>query len=97
LLAEEARLVTDGGGKVPATLNVIDGSDRVARFIIGVSTKGLAEVTTLRFGPVNGLPGLILHSTDGSVQTIAFEIEDDRIRTIYSLRNPDRLRHLASA
>ena len=97
LLADEARLVTDGGGKVQAALNVIDGADRVARFIIGVSTKGLAEVTTLRFGLVNGLPGLIMHSTDGSVQTVAFEIEDGRIRTIYSVRNPDKLRHLTSA
>jgi len=97
MLAEDAHLVTDGGGKVQAALNVIDGADRVARFIIGVSTKGLAEVTTMRFGPVNGLPGLIAYSTDGSVQTVAFEIEDDRIRTIYSVRNPDKLRHLTSA
>jgi RNA polymerase sigma-70 factor (ECF subfamily) len=97
LLAKEARLVTDGGGKVQAALNVIDGADRVARFIIGVSSKGFSDVTTLRFGLVNGLPGLIVHSTDGSVQTVAFEIEDDRIRTIYSVRNPDKLRHLTSA
>ena len=96
MLAEDARLVADGGGKVQAALNVIEGSDRVARFIIGVTTKGFAEVTTLRFGPVNGLPGLIMYSTDGSVQTVAFEIEDDRIRTIYSVRNPDKLRHLTS-
>jgi RNA polymerase sigma-70 factor, ECF subfamily len=97
MLAEDARLVADGGGKVQAALNVIDGADRVARFIVGVSTKGLTEVTTIRFEPVNGLPGLIAYSTDGSVQTVAFEIEDDRIRTIYSVRNPDKLRHLTSA
>ena len=97
MLAEDARFVSDGGGKVQAALNVIDGADRVTRFIVGVTTKGLAEVTTLRFGPVNGLPGLIVHSTDGSVQTLAFEIEDDRIRAIYGVRNPDKLRHLTSA
>ncbi len=97
MLAEDARLVADGGGKVQAALNVIEGSDRIARFINGVRTKGFAEGTTLRFGPVNGLPGLIMYSTDGSVQTVAFEIEDNRIRTIYSVRNPDKLRHLTSA
>jgi len=97
MLAEDARLVADGGGKVQAALNVIEGSDRIARFINGVRTKGFTEGTTLRFGPVNGLPGLIMYSTDGSVQTVAFEIEDDRIRTIYSVRNPDKLRHLRSA
>ena len=97
MLAEDARFVSDGGGKVQAALNVIHGADRVTRFVVGVTTKGLAEVTTLRFGPVNGLPGLIVYSTDGSVQTVAFEIQDNRIRTIYTVRNPDKLRHLASA
>ena len=97
MLAEDARLVADGGGKVQAALNVIQGSNRIARFIIGVGPKGLSEGTTLRFGPVNDLPGLIAHSPDGYVQTVAFEIEDNRIRTIYSVRNPDKLRHLTPA
>ena len=48
LLAAEARLVTDGGGKVQAALNVIDGADRVARFIIGVSAKGFARMCRCR-------------------------------------------------
>jgi RNA polymerase sigma-70 factor (ECF subfamily) len=94
LLTEDARLVTDGGGKVQAALNVLDGPNRVARFIIGVRARGLSDVATMRLGPVNGLPGLIAYSNDGSVQTVAFEIEGDRIRTIYSVRNPDKLKHL---
>jgi RNA polymerase sigma-70 factor (ECF subfamily) len=67
------------------------------RFIIGVGTKGLSEGPTLRFGPVNGLPGLIAFSRDGQVQTVAFEFEDNRIRTIYTVRNPDKLKHLTPA
>ena len=97
MLAEDARLVTDGGGKVVAALNVIEGADRVARFIRGARTRGLSEGTRLRFGPVNDLPGLIVYSPDGSVQTVAFEIEDNRIRTIYSVSNPDKLKHLTPA
>jgi RNA polymerase sigma-70 factor, ECF subfamily len=96
MLAEDARLVTDGGGKVHAALNVIDGADRIARFIMGVRTKGLTE-GTVRFGRVNDLPGLIAYSPNGFVQTVAYEIADDRIRTIYSVRNPDKLKHLKSA
>ena len=96
MLAADARLVADGGGKVQAALNVIEGADRISRFIVGVAPRGL-EGTTLRFQPVNGLPGLVGYSPDGSVQTVAFEIEDDRIRTIYSVRNPDKLGHLAPA
>ena len=97
MLAEDARLVTDGGGKVLAALNVIEGADRIVRFVIGVGTKGLSEGPTLRFGPVNGLPGLIAFSHDGQVQTVAFEVEDNRIRTIYTVRNPDKLKHLTPA
>jgi RNA polymerase sigma-70 factor (ECF subfamily) len=96
MLAKDARLVTDGGGKVQAALNVIEGADRIVRFIIGVRTRGLSG-TTLRFWPVNGLSGLIAYSPDGYVQTVAFEIEEDRIRTIYSVRNPEKLKHLTSA
>ena len=96
MLAADARLVADGGGKVQAALNVIEGAQRISRFIVGTAPRGL-EGTTLRFRAVNGLPGLVGYSPDGSVQTVAFEIEDDRIRTIYSVRNPDKLRHLTTA
>src|SRR5512145_1194415 len=34
LLASDVRVVTDGGGKVRAAQNVIDGADRVARFLV---------------------------------------------------------------
>jgi RNA polymerase sigma-70 factor (ECF subfamily) len=97
MLATDARLVADGGGKVQAALNVIEGADRIARFIVGARTKGLSDGTTFRPGPVNGLPGLIMYSPDGYVQTVAFEIEEDRIRMIYSVRNPDKLKHLTPA
>ena len=89
--------MTDGGGKVQAALNVIVGADRIARFIVGVTPKGLPEGTTARFGAINDLPGLIAVTPAGSVETVAFEIEDGRIRTIYSVRNPDKLRHLSRA
>ena len=39
LLASDVRVVTDGGGKVRAALNVIDGADRAARFLVEVTRK----------------------------------------------------------
>ncbi len=45
---------------------------------------------------MNGLPGLIVEGEGGLIQTVAFEIgEDDRIRAVYVVRNPDKLRHLS--
>jgi RNA polymerase sigma-70 factor (ECF subfamily) len=94
LLASDVRVVTDGGGKVAAALNVIDGADRAARFLIGAARKGWRDDFTLRFAPINDLPGVIVDSPEGTVQTTAFEIDDGVIRAIYVVRNPDKLRHL---
>jgi RNA polymerase sigma-70 factor, ECF subfamily len=99
LLATDVRVVTDGGGKVPAALNVIEGADRAARFLVQVTRKRPGQWWrddfTVRFATVNGLPGVIVDSPQGPVQTAVFEIEGDMIRALYVVRNPDKLRHLA--
>ena len=97
LLASDAKLVTDGGGKVAAALNVIEGAERVAAFLVGAVRKGWTDDMTVRYDTVNGLPGLLLSRPDGLVQTNAFEVEGDVVKAIYVVRNPDKLRHLASS
>jgi RNA polymerase sigma-70 factor (ECF subfamily) len=97
LLASDVRVVTDGGGKVAAALNVLDGADRVARFLIGAARKGWREDFTLRFATINGLPGVIVDGAEGPVQTAAFEIDGAAIRALYVVRNSDKLRHLPVA
>jgi RNA polymerase sigma-70 factor (ECF subfamily) len=96
LLASDVRVVTDGGGKVAAALNVLDGADHAARFLVGATRKGWREDFTLRFATINGLPGVIVDGPDGPVQTAAFEIEGAVIRALYVVRNPDKLRHLTA-
>lgn len=95
------RVVTDGCGKVRAAQNVIDGADRVARFLVDATRKRAGawwrEDFTMRFATINGLPVVIVNGPDGSAQTAAFEIESDVIRALYVVRNPDKLRHLAAA
>jgi RNA polymerase sigma-70 factor (ECF subfamily) len=97
LLASDVRVVTDGGGKVPAALNVLDGVDRAAPFLAAVTRKGWREDFTVRLASINGLPGVIVDAPHGPVQTAAFEIEGGVIRALYVVRNPDKLRHLAKA
>lgn len=46
---------------------------------------------------VNGMPGVVVESPGGVVQTAVFEFDGDVIRALYIVRNPDKLRHLASA
>jgi RNA polymerase sigma-70 factor (ECF subfamily) len=97
ILAGDARLMTDGGGKVAAALNVIEGADRVSAFLVGTVRKGWTADMSLRFDTINGLPGIIVTGPAGLVQTTAFELEGGAIKTIYVVRNPDKLRHLATA
>jgi RNA polymerase sigma-70 factor (ECF subfamily) len=97
LLASDVRVVTDGGGKVAAALNVLDGADRAARFLIGATRKGWRDGYSLRFASINGLPGIIIDSPEGPVQTNAFEIEDGVIRALYAVRNTDKLRRIPPA
>lgn len=97
LLASDARLVTDSGGKVPAALNVIEGADRTAAFLAGVARKGWTDQMSVRFQMVNGLPGMLLSVPDGLMQTSAFEFDGDLVTAIYVVRNPDKLKHLAAS
>lgn len=92
ILAEDAVMYTDGGGKRTAALNPIYGAEHIIRFVEGVRRKFPAQ--SGRVARINGLPGLVIRAFDGGVQTVAFECVDDKIVAIYSVRNPDKLRHV---
>jgi RNA polymerase sigma-70 factor, ECF subfamily len=99
MLASDVRIVTDGGGKARSALEVIEGADRAARFMVEVTRKRPGawwrDDFTVRFAVINGLPGVVVDAPEGTVQTTAFEMEGDVIRALYVVRNPDKLRHLA--
>jgi RNA polymerase sigma-70 factor (ECF subfamily) len=96
LLADDAVLYSDGGGKRRAALHPIVGKDKIVRFYEGVRTKGGAGAFARERVPatLNGLPGFVLHTAEGT-ETVAFEIEGGAIAAIYSVRNPDKVRHLS--
>jgi RNA polymerase sigma-70 factor (ECF subfamily) len=48
----------------------------------------------IRYAYVNGLPGFVTREADGVLQTTALLIESDRVKAVYVMRNPDKLRHL---
>ncbi|MCV3764712.1 sigma-70 family RNA polymerase sigma factor [Rhizobium sp. TRM95796] len=98
LLAENAVLRADGGGKVLAFINPITGLERLLRLYDAVRGKwgeGWAEMLEPVW--IDGLPGYISRERGGILQTTALAIEDGRITAIYITRNPDKLRHVANA
>jgi RNA polymerase sigma-70 factor, ECF subfamily len=95
LLAEDAVLYSDGGGKRAAALNPIYGADKILRFLAGIARKNQALPNVqLRAATVNGLAGFVMREEDGSIDTMAIEHRDRRIAAIYVVRNPEKLRHV---
>ena len=95
LLAQDVSLYSDGGGKRPAAARVMLGLSEVTRTFaaIGRLLRG-NHGELIRFAWINGLPGFITREHDGVLQTTALLIEDGRVKAIYVMRNPDKLRHL---
>ena len=96
LLADGAVFYSDGGGKRRTALNPIVGKDRILRFFAGLRAKGEGAFSAQRAQPatINGLPGFVFETAQGT-ETLAIEIAGGTVVAIYSVRNPDKVRHLA--
>ncbi|MEU8799984.1 RNA polymerase sigma factor SigJ [Spirillospora sp. NPDC048819] len=90
LLDPDATATADGGGLVSAELLPIEGAERVARAFADVSDK--APGLTILERTVNGQPGLAAQLDGVTVVVVAFDVADDRIRHIWAVRNPEKLR-----
>lgn len=93
LLAEDAILYQDGGGRRPAAKHPIRGKDKIVRFFDAVKKGRTAQLLDIDRVHINGLPGFVIRTSAG-IETMSFEISNDQIVAIYSIRNPDKLRHL---
>jgi RNA polymerase sigma-70 factor (ECF subfamily) len=95
LLATDVSFQSDGGGKRPALPRVIVGAEDVTGLLGAIATTYLADKPTklVRYTFINGLPGFVTEEADG-LQTTALLIEEGRIKAVYVMRNPDKLRHL---
>ncbi len=96
VLAEDARLVSDGGGKVPSFGVPLLGGQRIAQLYLATSLRFAGRVH-YELAPLNGEWGL-LRFIDGALESAqALRIEDGRVVGIQVQRNPDKLRHIAQA
>jgi RNA polymerase sigma-70 factor (ECF subfamily) len=95
ILARDAVLRGDGGGKVPALAHAMRGRGPVARTLVGWGKRGRAFGTSLRQADVNGQPGALVFDPDGRVLAVmALEIAGGEVRSVTSVVNPDKLRHV---
>jgi len=96
LLADGAVFYSDGGGKRRTALKPIIGKDRILRFFAGLRAKDQGAFSAQRAEPatINGLPGYVFQMAQG-IETLAIEIAGGAVVAIYSVRNPDKVRHLS--
>ncbi len=94
LLAADAVLHSDGGGKALATKKPVVGSLAVARFIVAV-TRTVPAGASLDEIDLNGAPGLIVRAGGGPVVAILIDTDGERVHSVFAVANPDKLEGLA--
>ncbi|MER5361466.1 RNA polymerase sigma factor SigJ [Streptomyces sp. NPDC002785] len=90
LLDPDATMIADGGGLVGTVLRPVEGSKRIAEYLIYIADK--APGLTLLERTVNGRPGLVAQHAGVTVTVAAFGLTSDRITRIWAIRNPEKLR-----
>ncbi|WP_405994772.1 RNA polymerase sigma-70 factor [Streptomyces sp. NBC_00986] len=96
MLAPDVRLIGDSGGKSKAPLRILETADNVGRFLVAVAGKGIPDMS-FRFLELNGGPAVLILSGDTPDSVFQVDVSAGRIRSVYIVRNPDKLRSLASA
>ncbi|MXQ53795.1 RNA polymerase sigma-70 factor [Shimazuella sp. KC615] len=96
LMLEDARITTDGGGKVRAAIKPIEGRYNILALLEGIYRKGelRGELSTVQ---LNGEIGLLLTKRNKIVLSICFEFDPihSGIKNIYMVANPEKLKHLS--
>jgi RNA polymerase sigma-70 factor, ECF subfamily len=95
LLARDAVLVGDGGGKARAIARPLVGAERIAKALSAFAR--VAVEWGLEFEPVlvNGQPGFRAVAPDGGlVNVTAIDVADGHVVRLHSVVNPDKLAHL---
>ncbi|GIJ20962.1 RNA polymerase sigma24 factor [Micromonospora lutea] len=89
LVAADATVWSDGGGRVRAARNPITRADRVVRFLLGIRTKGWP--LTVRRTELNGQPAVVVATAAGDVYAVTLGTTAGRITDIFLVANPDKL------
>lgn len=95
LLADDAQLVGDGGGKVPSFTRVIQDANQITKIYCEL-VRAMGDDVRYVHARVNGEPGLLRYVGGTLESAQSFVIENGRIVAIYVVRNPDKLAHIGT-
>ncbi|MFE0056876.1 RNA polymerase sigma factor SigJ [Streptomyces sp. NPDC059003] len=92
LLDPDATAIADGGGLATTFLHPIEGGEQVAHAWAEIARRK-PDNMTFQERMVNGQPGLVAEQDGVTVTVFAFDVAGDRIKQIWVVRNPEKLRH----
>ncbi len=90
LLDPDATVIADGGGLVSAVTQPVEGREQIAHGCVAFA--GRAPGLAILERTVNGQPGLVAQQDGVTVAVVAFDIADDRIKHMWAVLNPEKLR-----
>jgi len=93
LLSEDIIAYSDGGGKAGVARKPIFGPNKVARFMLAVLRK-MPATLAYTFGTVNGQSAVIGYVDGQPYNVILLDVAEGRIRRIYSILNPEKLKRI---
>jgi len=96
LLKEEIKVISDGGGKVSASLNPIIGIEKSTAMLAGIYRK-FYNNCPFEISTINHQPALFYYKDSLLISCLIFTIYENRIANVFIVRNPDKLKNLKKA
>lgn len=93
LLGEEIKVISDGGGKVSASVNPIIGKSNSLAMLQGIYRKFYLG-RTVEYRVMNHQPALFYYDERSLISCMIFSISGDSIESVYIVRNPEKLKNL---
>ncbi|MET7335753.1 nuclear transport factor 2 family protein [Nonomuraea sp. NPDC005650] len=90
VLAADAIVVSDGGGKLRAPVHPTHGAQAVARFVTAL-LAGQPPGTEVAVESVNGRTGLVLRQTGRAVAVVGVSVAGPEVTAVWIVLNPDKL------
>jgi RNA polymerase sigma-70 factor (ECF subfamily) len=95
LLADDVVLISDGGPTRRAARRPVVGPWRVGRLVVNLARRASPDASYLAI-TLNGGPGLWVSDPVFGDAALAFDVVDQRVRRIWIVNAPDKLRNPAA-
>lgn len=91
MLAEDATVWVDGGGKTHSGRRPVSGAEKVSRYLAGLARKTF-HTSVFQIATINGGPGIIRYVDGEPRGVITLNIVDGRVQEVFYVVNPEKLK-----